>query len=417
MEFKNKIQKQISTSNFQRLLVKRPTANPFYVQAYVQYGKARLGGISLSLFGTIFSSVLLAQQVLAAETLSSTSLKIAKISAATSATDSTPQRESGGERVNRSPQDDPTESSTSSQSHMLFGRVDDFLTPGGPAFPTFFGTAQKDDEGEHITGWPLDISGTWHGETEVKACLTTDDCTKWNPGFAQNWNEQQGRKGPGFLTFEKKGNSTYILRGRSVFAVPVRESKDTYNEIIGKFLDPTKEQIAAIDKAIEPLMSPITEDYGKKHSRKTEVMGGGITIHVDSEQSKRRRLSNNTWESDSVSKRTVHFPAPRPAETMYTEGVFTLTKNDDGTLDWQSAGARYSADKKLLCSSVIAGHFSRGSTEMPDGRDLSINLVPSSAGVTINATGALGTQCSVLIPGAKIKPQNFQFLFGPGSGR
>ncbi len=293
------------------------------------------------------------------------------------------------------------DSKFNSQTNILFGRVEDFLVPSGPQFPAFFSRG-KINQPDDKAGCPLEISGTWHGNTEIAACLTTDECNKWDFNFAKHWNQHKYAKGLGTLTFEKIGDSSRLVGGVSVYGISTGRSEDVRQEIVSKFRTPTPEQISLIESAIAPLKSSFTINYGKPHTEKHENIAG-LDIHVKSEQYYRRQLAPNVWESDSLSERKVTFSDAKEPQTIYTEGVFRLTKNEDGTLDWKTAEARYSAARKLLCSEVVIGHYSRGAIEVPYNRALAIMLEPSSRGVLITGSGSLGTECNALIPRAKLK--------------
>jgi hypothetical protein len=295
---------------------------------------------------------------------------------------------------------------TGTQSNMLYGRVDDFRKPGGPAFPAFFnGQATEDDQS--TSQWPADIRGTWHGNIEVMACHASDACFRWDADFARSWNlgYQNSRVGPGIYKFEKKGKNTELTSGHCVYSVPLRQDETTYYGIIRGLLNPTPEQIAMIDQAIAPVMVPVEVARGEKGG-KDEVLASGITTHVVVQKTLWRQLSSNSWELDTVRQRRVDFPPPKPSAMMYTEGVTKVTLQPDDTLAFETADARYSEDKEPLCYAVEAGALHRGTAPMPEHYgNVQVSLIPADGGVMLHLEGGFSSNISVFIPGAKLKPR------------
>jgi hypothetical protein len=290
------------------------------------------------------------------------------------------------------------------KSTMLYGRADDFRKPGGPAFPTFFSGQATDDDDQ--SQWPADIRGTWHGNIEVMACHASDACFRWDADFARSWNlgYQNSRVGPGIYKFEKKGKNTELTSGYCVYSVPLREDEATYNYIIRGLHNPTKEQIALIDQAIAPVMLPVQVDRGQKGG-KDEVLASGISTHVELQQTQWRQLSNNSWELDTVRKRRVDFPPPKPSATIYTEGVTKVILQSDDTLEFETADARFSEDKEPLCYAVEVGQLHRGTAPMPEHLgNVAVSLIPAAGGVMLHLEGGFSSNVSVFIPGAKLKP-------------
>jgi hypothetical protein len=295
---------------------------------------------------------------------------------------------------------------TGTQSNMLYGRVDDFRKPGGPAFPTFFnGQATEDDQS--TSQWPADIRGTWHGNIEVMACHASDACFRWDADFAKSWNigYQNHRVGPGIYKFEKKGKNTELTSGHCVYSVPLRQDEPTYYSMIRGLLNPTSEQIALIDQAIAPVMVPVEVARGEKGG-KDEVLASGITTHVVVQKTLWRQLSSNSWELDTVRQRRVDFPPPKPSAMMYTEGVTKVTMQADDTLAFETADARYSEDKEPLCYAVEAGTLHKGAAPMPEHYgNVQVSLIPAAGGVMLHLEGGFSSNVSVFIPGAKLNPR------------
>jgi hypothetical protein len=292
---------------------------------------------------------------------------------------------------------------------VLFGRIEDFKSPAGPSFPTLNGSASTQVlEGKASDNeLPSDIRGVWHGEIAVTSCRTTDACDAWDASFAHTWNLQKDRKGPGIFTFTRKGGGTKLASAHCIFNIPVRETEITYRRIIGGFANPTDDEIHAINLIIKPLRTAMVVHLAGKSEH--EVLESGVPNEMNSESKSQKRLSENVWQNDSISKRTFFYDPPKGKQIIYAESVSTITKRSDDVLYFQSAEARYNANKEPLCYSVLEGELSKGAIEMPDHRDVSVDLLPVEGGVSIKGTGAFGTSCSGEIAGARLKPNNFQF--------